>query len=173
MAEALAALGVAANVAQFIEIAIKAASIIIHTYESNDGLLRETNEFLLVAQGVKSQSEMILNDVSATNDKNLQRILADCIALAGELEHEIKRAMFTSGELNRLERIWQSTIAYTRKKKIDDLYKRMIQLRNQISFRLESLVRYVCRHKLSRVALSLGCWISGRETKKLHLSWTT
>lgn len=143
MAESLAALGVAANIAQFIELGIKAVSVITQVYQSSDGLTSDNREFALVANDLKQHLPTILGDVAVPSDPQLKNLLSDCIEIATALEGEIKSITAPEGGARSLSKLLLSARAFTKRSRIEELHQRMLRMRDQVSFRLDALLRSV------------------------------
>src|SRR5437868_4040514 len=88
--EALAAVALAGNVAQFLEYAITAVSKTVELLDSTEGTLKENTEVERIVDDVKQSFESIrasnvMDGNGAMSDKTLDNLTKSCLAVSGEI----------------------------------------------------------------------------------------
>ncbi|KAH0430079.1 hypothetical protein CcaCcLH18_08025 [Colletotrichum camelliae] len=103
MAEAFAALGIAANIFQFLELGFKATQTIITTYRDIDidGLAQHNAEIALTCSDFKEHCSRLKNDKVGVNDATLGPLLTRCINTATKLSTEIGRLKVPDSKRHR------------------------------------------------------------------------
>ncbi|KAL8366428.1 hypothetical protein RB595_004960 [Gaeumannomyces hyphopodioides] len=145
MAESLAALGLAANVFQFIELGCKLGKTIYDVYQSADGLPTQTAEMANMAVELKTMASMVKQDnrSSGPHDGVLQDVLQRAIDAADDLSSEINNLKFVSGLSSISERLARFIVAMRiirGRRKIQGLNERIVELRQQIVLHLQTLI---------------------------------
>ncbi|KAF6840323.1 hypothetical protein CMUS01_03977 [Colletotrichum musicola] len=91
MAEAFAALGIAANIFQFLELGLKTTRSIVATYRTVDidGLAQHTADLSLSASDFRKQCGQLKSDIEIAKDESLTTLLTRCVDTAKEIDKEI------------------------------------------------------------------------------------
>lgn len=135
MAEALASLGTAAAIAQFVTIGLKGAAFIWKTYESADGLIEEYQDLLVISSDLQNCCTKLQAEPLEKIDGKLKQLLCSARELAVSLEKELKRLERTSSD-SAFSKLLQSLRAMRGRSKIEDLERRLSKLRDQIELSL-------------------------------------
>ncbi|CAI0653755.1 unnamed protein product [Colletotrichum noveboracense] len=158
MAESLAALGVASNIVQFVELGFNITKAVIETYRSTDinGLAERNVDLVAMTSSLKDRCTLLQDDAAAKADPITMALLKRCIKVANELLSELEGLKMSTSDRNRsLTKFVKSIKAYWRKSKIEDLAARVEDIKKEIFERLEPLL-YDHRKSLSEAMRSLG-----------------
>ncbi|KAJ0373643.1 hypothetical protein COL26b_008112 [Colletotrichum chrysophilum] len=158
MAESLAALGVASNIVQFVELGFNITKAVIETYRSTDldGLAERNADLVAMTSSLKDRCTLLQDDTAAKADPITMGLLKRCIKVANELHSELEGLKMSTSARNRsLRKFVKSIKAYWRKSKIEDLAARVEDIKKEIFERLEPLL-YDHRKSLSEAMRSLG-----------------
>ncbi|KAK2763569.1 hypothetical protein CKAH01_15961 [Colletotrichum kahawae] len=158
MAESLAALGVASNIVQFVELGFKITKAVIETYRSTDpnGLAERNVDLVAMTSSLKDRCTLLQDDAVAKADPITMGLLKRCIKVANELLSELEGLkMSTTNRHQSLAKFVVSVKAYWKKSKIEDLAARIVDIRKEIFWRLEPLL-HDHRKSLSEAMRSLG-----------------
>ncbi|GKT59603.1 small S protein [Colletotrichum tofieldiae] len=92
MAESLAALGVAANIVQFLELGLKATISIVETSRSinDDGWTSRNVDLDIMAKDLRLHCDRLQEDADIKLDASMKRLLQRCIDTADELSSELR-----------------------------------------------------------------------------------
>ncbi|KAI8277666.1 Serine/threonine-protein kinase nekl-2 [Colletotrichum sp. SAR11_240] len=103
MAEAFAALGIAANIFQFLELGFKATQTIITTYRDIDldGLAQHNAEIALTCSDFEKHCSKLKNDKAVVKDADLAPLLTRFINTATKLSTEIGRLRVPDSKRHR------------------------------------------------------------------------
>ena len=140
MAEALAALGVAASVAQFTTIGIKAASLIREAYESTNGLVEEQQDLDHISRNIQDQCTALQAQDTTDMGDSFAELLQASDQLATDLEEELGKLKRAS-DVGCMLKTRQSLRALRRKSKIEQIQRRLFKLRDQVLVALASTTR--------------------------------
>ncbi|KAK2756844.1 hypothetical protein CKAH01_17129 [Colletotrichum kahawae] len=143
MAEAFAALGIAANIFQFLELGLKATQTIITTYRDIDidGLAQHNAEIALTCSDFKEHCSRLKNDKAGVNDATLEPLLTRCINTATKLSTEIGRLKVPDSKRHRRRtKVKISILSYWKTTAIEGLQADLVDIRGQICFRLQGLI---------------------------------
>ncbi|KAH6845538.1 hypothetical protein B0I37DRAFT_380479 [Chaetomium sp. MPI-CAGE-AT-0009] len=144
--EAIAAVALAGNVAQFIEYSIKA---VLKTYE----LLRKPNEAWKEAKELKDvvssayqslQSIRNSRDVNSTGcvpDKVLETLVASCLAVSSEIRNLLNSLELDDLDVGLLQNVERKARSLVMRPELKALCSRLHTLRDQISAHLLFLIR--------------------------------
>ncbi|KAF4921661.1 Vegetative incompatibility protein HET-E-1 [Colletotrichum viniferum] len=158
MAESLAALGVASNIVQFVELGFNITKAVIETYRSTDinGLAERNVDLVAMTASLKDRCTLLQDDAAAKADPITIGLLKRCIKVANELLFEVGGLKMSAADRHRsLAKFIVSVKAYWKKSKIEDLAARIVDVRKEIFRRLEPLLHD--HHKsLSEAMRSLG-----------------
>uniref|UniRef100_L2FPF9 Uncharacterized protein n=1 Tax=Colletotrichum fructicola (strain Nara gc5) TaxID=1213859 RepID=L2FPF9_COLFN len=144
MAEALAALGVAGNIVQFIEIGFNVTKSIIETYRSidPDGLAEHNLDLLSMTISLKDRCTILQNDVGVKADAITMRLVDRCIKIADGLLCEIESLKIKTADRRRRWFKFSAAVkAQWRKGKIEDLHCKLKEIKTEIFERLEYLLQ--------------------------------
>ncbi|GKT65262.1 hypothetical protein ColTof4_09317 [Colletotrichum tofieldiae] len=143
MAESLAALGVAANIVQFLELGFKVTRSIVATYRSThaDGLAERNVELEASATSLKLQCIQLQNEAGLRVDGVMMGLLMRCIDTATQLLDEIDALkMSPANRQERWARLLMSAKAHRKKKKIADLQAKMVEIKTIVFQKLQVLL---------------------------------
>lgn len=135
MAE-LAALGVAANVAQFVVMGLKSADYLYRAYKDSRDFAQERAELEAIMSSVKSSASSIEAPPDAANGKELSALVLQSKEIAEELDEKLQKLRRTMTSSGRLARCEHALRALWTKSNIEQLQRRLIELRDQISHHL-------------------------------------
>lgn len=137
MAEVAAALGVAAAIAQFVDIGLRCISKTKEVLQSADGLTKINSELRLIATDADEQSALLLSNSAVTKSASpLADLLKQCIQVAAELTKELKWLQVDPASARKRDRaraLWRTIID---KDAIPQLERRLSSLRDQICFHI-------------------------------------
>ncbi|KAK1593786.1 uncharacterized protein LY79DRAFT_513684 [Colletotrichum navitas] len=143
MAESLAALGVAANIVQFLELGLKAAVSIVEIYRSvnDDGWTARNADLDSMAKDLRDLCDRLKKDADVKLDPAMERLLQRCIDTADELSLELRRLV---GEIATRYQKWAkfkiSLAAYFKRGKIDEVRARLVEIRTRVFEHLQILL---------------------------------
>ncbi|KAI8314251.1 Vegetative incompatibility protein HET-E-1 [Colletotrichum sp. SAR11_59] len=143
MAEAFAALGIAANIFQFLELGFKATQTIITTYRDIDidGLAQHNAEIALTCSDFEEHCSKLKNDKAVVKDPDLAPLLTRCIDTATKLSTEIGRLRVPDSKRHRKRtKLKMSIMSYWKSNTVEALQADLGAIREQICFRLQGLI---------------------------------
>ncbi|KAK1835717.1 hypothetical protein QBC39DRAFT_244295, partial [Podospora conica] len=133
MAEVLAALGTAAAVAQFIDIALRGITKTKEVVQSADGLTKTNAELRLIAADIEEQSALLLSDSALVKPgSSLGNIIEQSTHVAAELTKELEWLQIDPAsprKRDKLRALWRGAVD---KDAIPQLERRLSSLRAQI-----------------------------------------
>ncbi|KAK6221282.1 hypothetical protein QIS74_04850 [Colletotrichum tabaci] len=159
MAESLAALGVAANIVQFLELGLKATISIVETYRSinDDGWASRNADLDSMAKDLQLCFGRLQEDADVKLDPSMKSLLQRSIDTADELRSVLLGLVMDSSRRHRMQK-WAkfkaSVAAHFKKGKIDEIQARLAEIKSHIFERLQVLL-YDHRLSLSRSMHSL------------------
>lgn len=137
MAEVTAALGVAAAIAQFVDIGLRCISQTKEVLQSADGLTKINGELRLIATDAEDQFALLLSNSAVTKPGSpLADLLKQCIQVAAELAKELKWLQVDPASARKRDRaraLWRTIID---KDATPQLERRLSSLRDQICFHI-------------------------------------
>ncbi|GJC78838.1 hypothetical protein ColLi_01676 [Colletotrichum liriopes] len=157
MAESLAALGVAANIVQFLELGLKATISIVETYRSinDDGWTSRNVDLDIMAKDLRLHCDRLQEDADIKLDASMKRLLQRCIDTADELSSELRGL---AGDDAKRHQKWakfkMSVAAYFKRGKINEIQARLVEIKTHVFEQLQILL-YDNRLSLSRSMRSL------------------
>ncbi|KAF6810085.1 hypothetical protein CSOJ01_06497 [Colletotrichum sojae] len=158
MAEAFAALGIAANIFQFLELGLKTTRTIVATYRSVDidGLAQHTADLSLSASDFRKQCAQLKSDIEIAKDKSLVTLLTRCVDTAKDINKEIAGLKIPKSKRGKTwSRLWFGLKASWKSSKIEGLQADLVEMRGEICIRLQGLI-FEHQKSLSRSMGSLG-----------------
>lgn len=141
MAEALAALGAAASIAQFAVMGLKGAKFVLQSYKSADGLVKEMKDMQSIVQDIKSNYTSLLAQPTEELDDNLRSILETSKKLAKDLAIELDRIRKVSEKKQHLARARHALRVLWKKSEIEDTQRRLVTMRSEVQFALVVALR--------------------------------
>ncbi len=143
--EALVALALAGNVAQFIEYSIKAILKTSELLGSTNGTVQEINELGDIVDSVEQSLKSIQGSKTTINngvvlDVVLENLNASCLAISGKIM-TILDGFKLDDDDTRFYKVMQRARALAKKPELDELCRRLYSLRSQISAHLLVLIR--------------------------------
>ena len=140
MAEALAGLGVAANVAQFVGAGLKVAAFLHEVYTSSTGLTKHHNELQLLSVNFQTASKRLkdIQSSPASRDGELQQLVEKCLEVSTELSQSLASLTRDSSRSDRTQKVRLMVKAVWMKGKIEELSSRLDQMTRAVAFQLMS-----------------------------------
>ncbi|GKT50858.1 uncharacterized protein ColSpa_11039 [Colletotrichum spaethianum] len=157
MAESLAALGVAANIVQFLELGLKATISIVEIYRSinDDGWTLRNVDLDSMAKDLRLRCDRLQGDVDIKLDPSMKRLLQRCIDTADELSSQLRGlAVDNARKHQKWAKFKISVAAYFKKGKINEIQARLIEIKTHVFEQLQILL-YNNRLSLSKSMRSL------------------
>ncbi|KAI3327824.1 hypothetical protein HD806DRAFT_335790 [Xylariaceae sp. AK1471] len=144
--EALAAVALAGNVAQFLEFSITAVSKTAELLRSADGTLKEMAEVKHIVDAVKQSFESIRapNDMHGNGvglDKTLKTLTENCLAVSDEIMAIVDGLKLKDPGAGIMQGAAKVTKSLSKKSKLKELSERLYALRDQVSAHLIILIR--------------------------------
>ncbi|KAK2001898.1 hypothetical protein LX36DRAFT_310142 [Colletotrichum falcatum] len=157
MAESLAALGVAANIVQFLELGLKATVSIVEIYRSvsDDGWTARNADLDSIAKDLRDRCDRLKDDADVKLDLVMVRLLQRCIDTADELSLELRglvRNIATRHQ--KWSKFKVSLAAYFKRGKINEIQARLGEIKTHVFEHLQILL-HENRKSLSRSMRSL------------------
>lgn len=152
MAEAIAALSLAANIAQFVVIGVDLTQKTKEILHSTSGLLKEDEELAKIVTDLRSVANQMPTKLAASNaiSKPLRDLAADCedlsIQLLGVLRKFEIQAEPKPRKRESLRRVARSL---WERNEIKILESRLSRIREEISFHLTAILWYVVSFLMS------------------------
>lgn len=141
MAEALAAVGLASSIVQFVDFGSKLLSNGKELYHSAEGVLEENDELETIVVNIKHVSEAISNNALGISDPALRGMAEACLGLANKLL-DLLQGLKLDGTKNRqlesMRKLWKHIMS---KRAVGDINARLCNLRDQVCFHLSYLLR--------------------------------
>ncbi|EJT82156.1 hypothetical protein GGTG_02130 [Gaeumannomyces tritici R3-111a-1] len=142
--EALAAFGLAANIAQFAELGYKTAKTMREVYRSIDGLTAEHTDFKDAAKQVKAISTELKKKVGTVgSNSELEGLLQKSIDACDALLKEVDGLKFDGGSAyvgERLAKLMMAMWAIRRKRKVEALNSRIVEIRQRLLLAIQNLI---------------------------------
>lgn len=149
MAEALVAIGLAANIAQFVGYGITIISETREVYHSARGAKEENLELHVVVSDIKDFNERICGNASnslgktaSTDEVALRKLAEQCQPLVDRLLSLLKTLEAREGRrFPKLEAFRKALRSAAKRQEIEDLERRLRNIEGQVSLRLLNLFR--------------------------------
>ncbi|KAK1486937.1 hypothetical protein CABS01_13070 [Colletotrichum abscissum] len=168
MAE-LAALGVAANIVQFLELGLKVSITIVKTYRSitDNGLLPRNVEMEVMAKDLRQRCNRLQADTSIKADAGMTRLIERCIKTSTELVSETESlAVNVKSRYPRWVKIKVSLRAYHKNGRITKIHESLKEIKTEI-FQTLLVLLYEHRNTLLDTVRSYGdastAWNQGTD----------
>lgn len=139
MAEALASLGVAANMAQFVTLGLKGAVFLWGVYNSSDGLVKTQKEIREISHSVQASLKALKNESTLDCNRNIKAMLEMSIALNLELDNEFTKLQRLADGFSLFGKAKLLVRATWKRSAIEDITSRLEKLRSGIVFELVTL----------------------------------
>ncbi|KAN0092287.1 hypothetical protein V8E51_018134 [Hyaloscypha variabilis] len=140
MAEALAALGLAANIINFVDFGIRLFSSSRELYQSAEGALKENIELAESASNIRLVVQRITNSIIGIDEPALREVAGTCLELADELLEILNGLKVENQKHRKAETLRKSLKGIRSRHKVKDLYDRLCKVREQICFHLSCLL---------------------------------
>lgn len=149
MAEALVAVGLAANIFQFIDVGSRYVSTLWKIYVS----ARQGPTELLDVQTITRDLKNVLRDLRTSdessvsldsNESGLQRLVQSCEALAGELLDSLRKVQVPEKSRKR-DAVTVTFRVMRQEEDLKSMQVRMDRFRQELVLHLLNLIRYVLR----------------------------
>lgn len=121
MAEALAAIGLASNILQFVEVGFNAMEVAYKLYKSPDDLAKADKELELLTRSLKAHLQRIQQGSQFSIPDDLQTMITTCGQLAEELFGILDDLKIDPEKDKRMETIKKTFKGYRRRQDIKDL----------------------------------------------------
>lgn len=145
MAESIAILGVVASIVQFVDFGIRLLTKTQNMYRSADGLLKEHVEISEITDDVKKLTGQILTsstDYGQIVNENFKNLVKTCEDLSNKLLHLLKKLRRKEGKAKTWQSVKASFNSIRRVQEVQNIYKRLWGVREQICFHLTVMLRY-------------------------------
>lgn len=143
MAEALAALGLAANIIQFVDFGVRLFSSSRELYKSAEGALKENVELGEITSNIRLVAQSITNSTIGVDEPALREVAGTCLRLADELLATLHGLKVDGQKHRQAETLRKSLKGIRSRHKVKDIYDRLCKVREQICFHLSCLLKYV------------------------------
>ncbi|KAK1522324.1 uncharacterized protein CCOS01_10036 [Colletotrichum costaricense] len=171
------ALGIAANIVQFVEFGFKISISVIETYRSitEDGILPQTAELEEMARSLERSCGQLQADVKIQDDAEMSSLLEICVKGSQDLLREVRGLVIDNN--NRRPR-WMKKVKVTMKarwkqRKINEIQHNLNDIKKKIFEKLQHILHEYCR-STSEYLYSLGdasaAWNTATDAKLAKLS---
>lgn len=133
--EALATVGLVANVVQFIDFGGKLISKTTELYGSNEGALEENIALETVTNHVVLLNDTLRNAATAARDDALKKLCESCKAAAEELLEALSKVK-VDGPKNRWKSVRKALRSVWSKEKVRELEGRLARFREQLNLHI-------------------------------------
>jgi hypothetical protein len=141
--DALAAIGLSANIVQFVDCGIRWVSDTIELYNSANGALEENVELERVVEDLRALIRKIKAGSQFAGDRKLQSLLVICSGLADDLMALLLSLKIDGSKNHKLEIVKKSIKTFRRKGQIKEIEQRLFKVRDQLCTNLAVLLRQV------------------------------
>ncbi|KAI1854630.1 hypothetical protein JX266_000748 [Neoarthrinium moseri] len=147
MAEALAAIGLASNILQFVEVGITAVRSAHKLYKGADDLSKADKELELLTRNVKLTLHRIQHNAHVKLPDDLRALITICGPLADELLSLLDNLKIDPEKDKRVESMKKTFKAYRTRHEIKDLSERIEKIRIRICdhMNVEFMTNLVCK----------------------------
>jgi hypothetical protein len=140
MAEALAAIGLASNIIQFVEFASKLIATSAEIRSNATANIQENHEIDVVTRDLQQQLGILDLAFKSSRNPGMTDLLKECISLAAELKSLVQDAQGKSGKTGRVTSMVKAFRVLRKRGAIADLEKRMNRIRDGILAHLSVLL---------------------------------
>jgi hypothetical protein len=144
MAEAIARLSLAANIAQFVDYAARLVSKAQELYHSASGLLEEDVELVEITADLDVLNRRILSssgDSRLNESSGLCGFVDTCLQLSTQLRELIQSTGLGPGERRKWKSVKKSLHSLLRRNEVRDIESRLRRVREHICFHITVLLR--------------------------------
>jgi hypothetical protein len=156
--EALAALGLAGNVVQFIQFASEVVTETREAYRSADDASAQHLDLETVAEDLRKLISPLQASAQASagavGDLEFRKLLGSCNEAASELHSAIQELKVKDGPHRKWRSFGKALIWVWKREKISSFQKRLSDLRNQIQFHIVENLRSVFNSPISKTSTS-------------------
>jgi hypothetical protein len=136
------ALGIAANILQFVDVGCKICSGAKEVYESPDGAKNETAELKLVVSDIQAHNARLNSTTLSNDEKALKALAARSLELAEKLEKILAKLTVREDARFRVVESARVSISAVRKSKdIASLKQRLLDLQSHLQQRLAVILQ--------------------------------
>lgn len=139
MAEALAALGLASNIVQFVDFGIKLMSHGRELYASADGVSKENSIIETIAVDIKLLTQNLASS-GVDYDGELRKLVKACNELSHDLLEVLGSLKIDTEKNRRMETMRKSLKSFRKRREINDIYDRLCKVRDQVCAHLNYLL---------------------------------
>lgn len=144
--EAIAAVALAGNAAQFVEYSIKAIQKTYELLNSPDGAWGEIAELKTVVESVELSMQIVRDSQDGSKngpvlDKILEGLVADCLAVSDEISELLDGLKLDDPSASFFQALQKTVKSLAKKPQLKELCGRLHNLRDQISAHLLVLIR--------------------------------
>ena len=140
--EALAAVGLAASVLQFVDFASKVIKDSSELFKSSKGILAENEDLEAATEHLVFLNGKIKDAAIAASDDRLARLSKACHATADELVKTLN-SLRASGKASKWTSLSKALQSVWKKEKIQDLEARLSRFRDELNLHVLVDLRYV------------------------------
>jgi hypothetical protein len=148
--EALVAIGLAANIVQFIHFASQVVTEARETYRSGVGGSAKHLDLETVAEDLRTViaplQTSVLDSVGVAGDVAFRKLLVSCNEVANELRTATKELKVKEGPHRKWRRFSKALLSVWKKEKISAFHKSLSVLRDQIQFHIVDNLRPVLKY---------------------------
>jgi hypothetical protein len=140
--EALAAIGLVANIAQFVDCGCKVLSNAWELHDSTSGFLAEHDELSLITTDLRELFETIRQERGG-GDGSLKDMLIMALALSKQLSSLLTQLQQSHSRFGVLGSMKKSLAAMRKRDEIERLEQRLFRLRDEVCLHLNYYLRYM------------------------------
>jgi hypothetical protein len=144
--ESLTALGLAANIVQFVDFSTRLLAEASEVYHAATGLPKEHVELQDVADNLNSMVERLViptnRGPSSSAQAEISKIALSAMEVAGDLIRTVEKLKVSDGSKNKWRSFRQALSTLWIKDKIESSQKRLGAIRDQLSSQVLAYVRY-------------------------------
>lgn len=129
--EALAIIGLAGNILQFVDFSTKLISKSNELYKSAEGALADHHDIEATTDDLVLMNQKVMNGASSSSDNSLKALCESCNRVAGELLTALEK-LKVKGRATKWLSIRKALRSLWSKEKLDDLERRLGRLRNEL-----------------------------------------
>jgi hypothetical protein len=144
--ESLTAIGLAANIVQFVDFSTRLLAEPSEVYHAATGLPKEHVELQDVAENLNSMVERLVTPTnpgpSSSTQAEISRIALSAMEVADDLIRTVEKLKVSDSSKNKWRSFRQALSTLWNKDKIESSQKRLDAFRDQLSIQILAYVRY-------------------------------
>jgi hypothetical protein len=145
IAEALAGLSLASNIAQFVAMGLKASVFLLQAYKADDEFVQDQARLRNKVDGLKDCLHMLDSDIEFSERDNLAAIYRQAIELCRKMNEELEKLDNTSANAGRVARWTRAIRAIWKRSEIEGLMKKLESLELPIVLQLQAYAEYIAQ----------------------------